>query len=246
MKKRIFLGLLMVVVFAFPALPETLRVMSFNVRLPSPGDGENIWEKRRDILVETIRLKNPDIMGTQELHKAQGDYIVGKLPEYRWFGISRRGTEQDEYMGIFYKHEALRVVESGNFFLSDTPEKPGSMTWGNIYPRMVTWALFEIKQSGVRFYHYNTHFPHRSQDTEARLKCANLVYSRMSQLPSEMPVVLTGDFNTDAGGEVYKVFAGYKDAWLEASKRSGPQTTKSNWTGNTEGSRIDWILYRGP
>ena len=124
MKRRIVLRLLLAMVFTFPALAETLRVMSFNVRLPSPGDGENVWENRRDILVETLRLKNPDVIGTQELYKAQGDYIVERLPDYKWIGISRRGTEQDEYMGVFYKHETLNVVESGNFWLSDTPEKP--------------------------------------------------------------------------------------------------------------------------
>ena len=56
---------------------------------------------------------------------------------------------------------------------------------------------------------------------------------------------MTGDFNADAGGEVYKVFTGLKDAWLEAGKRSGPETTSCRWVGNTEGRRIDWIMYRG-
>jgi endonuclease/exonuclease/phosphatase family metal-dependent hydrolase len=225
---------------------ETLRVMTFNVRYPSPDDGPNLWENRRDILVETIRLKDPDLMGTQELFYSQGQYIVEKLPEYSWFGISRRGNHEDEHMGVFYKKDRLKLLDSGNFWLSETPEIPGSMSWDVSLPRMVTWGLFEIVGTRQRFYHYNTHFPHRRQDQEARVECAKVIADRMRTLPANLPFILTGDFNAQAGEEVYKVLVPpLKDAWVETVQKSGPETTSSRWTGNTEGRRIDWILYRG-
>ena len=79
-----------------PAAAQTLRVMSFNVRLPSPDDGANRWELRRDLMVRTIREQAPDLVGTQELYKLQGDYLVGKLAHYAWFGRGRRGDRGDE------------------------------------------------------------------------------------------------------------------------------------------------------
>ena len=137
-----------------PGFSQALRVMSFNIRLPSPNDGPNVWENRRDILVETIRRKTPDLIGTQELFYTQGQYIVDRLPEYTWFGMSRRGNHEDEHMRVFYKKGKLRLLESGNFWLSESPEKPGSMSWNVSLPRMVTWALFELPSSGRRFYLY--------------------------------------------------------------------------------------------
>lgn len=245
MRNRLLLVIAACLVLTPLASAASLRVMSFNVRLPSPNDGPNVWENRRDILVETIRRSDPDVLGTQELFQLQGDYIAGKLPEYEWFGISRRGNREDEFMGVFFKPAKLRVVESGDFWLSETPDVPGSQSWDVSLPRMVTWALFEWKKSGERFYFYNTHFPHRRQDEAARGECAKVIAGRIAKLPEDVPFVMTGDFNADAGGEVYQVFQGLKDAWLEAAKRTGPETTSSRWVGNTEGRRIDWILYRG-
>ncbi len=228
-----------------PAAAESLRVMTFNVRYPSKGDGENVWERRRDLLAATIRERNPDVFGTQELYHEQGEYIVGKLPGYVWFGVSRRGNQTDEHMGVFYKKSALKLVESGNFWLSETPETPGSMSWDVSLPRMVTWGLFETR-AGRRFYFYNTHFPHRAEDQAARIECAKIVASRLTSLPGNLPFLLTGDFNTQLGDEVHKVLTPYlADAWQQAPKRAGPETTQSRWTGSTTGPRIDWILYRG-
>jgi len=250
-------------VAALAARPETLRVMTFNVRYPAKSDGPNIWENRRDLLVETIRLKDPGIFGTQELFHEQGQYIVEKLPEYAWFGLSRRGNQQDEHMGVFYKRDQLRRVESGDFWLSEAPDVPGSISWNVSLPRMVTWGLFEIQGSGRRFYFYNTHFPHRREDEPARLNCARLIAERIGKLPPRVPFILTGDFNAPAGGEVYKVLLeergqatlspggqgglspALRDAWTTAAKRAGPEATFSAFKGNTEGPRIDWIFYRG-
>jgi endonuclease/exonuclease/phosphatase family metal-dependent hydrolase len=224
---------ILLLLFVLPLSAQTLRVMTFNVRYPSPGDGPNLWTLRRDLLVSVIRDKNPDVMGTQELFKEQGDYLAEKLPAYEWFGISRRGNREDEHMGVFYKKDTLRLVESGNFWLSEAPETPGSMSWNVSLPRMVTWGLFEMKAGGRRFYYFNTHFPHRREDAEARLNCAKVIMDRVGRLPKNVPVVLTGDFNSAP------------DARLTAARRTGPDGTNSGFSGRTEGPRIDWIFYRG-
>lgn len=226
---------------------ETLRVMTFNVRYPNPGDGANVWSARRDLLVETIRIRRPDVIGTQELFYEQGQYIVEKLPEYAWFGLSRRGDHEDEHMGVFYLKDRLRVVESGDFWLSVTPEKPGSISWNMSLPRMVTWAVFEIAGSGKRFRYFNTHFAHRREDERARLNSARLIACRIELLDPDEAVVLTGDFNAPAGGAVHEALARLlRDAWTEASERKGPEDTFHGFTGKPRPGRIDWILFRAP
>lgn len=226
---------------------ESLKVMTFNVRYPAKSDGPDLWDLRRDRLVATIKDKSPDIFGTQELFYEQGQYIVEKAPEYTWFGVSRRGDKTDEHMGVFYKPDVLKLVESGNFWLSETPEKAGSISWNVTLPRMVTWGLFEVKKSGKRFYLYNTHFPHRGQqDAEARVECAKVIRERIAKLPKDVPFILTGDFNTDVGSAPYKLLAeGLTDAWDTAAAKSGPRGTFHGFKGTPGQARIDWILFRG-
>ena len=243
--------LLLTAVFVFAAAQvtslaaQTLRVMSFNVRTGIANDGLNDWDHRGDIMVRTIREQHPDVLGTQELNKFQGDYIVSKLPQYVWFGIGRHGDDGDEHMGVFYRADRLRVIDSGNYWLSDTPNKPGSISWGNPYPRMVTWALFERKTNGRRFYYCNTHFPYRDQDELARTRSAEEILAHLNALSATLPIVMTGDFNSAPDKLDHAVLTSLlDDAWISAASRSGPEKTFHNFTGIPD-RRIDWILYRG-
>ena len=243
--------LLLTAVFVFAAAQvtslaaQTLRVMSFNVRTGIANDGLNDWDHRRDIMVRTIREQHPDVLGTQELNKFQGDYIVSKLPQYVWFGIGRHGDDGDEHMGVFYRTDRLRMIDSGNYWLSDTPNKPGSISWGNPYPRMVTWALFERKTNGRRFYYCNTHFPYRDQDELARTRSAEEILAHLNALSATLPIVMTGDFNSAPDKLDHAVLTSLlDDAWISAASRSGPEKTFHNFTGIPD-RRIDWILYRG-
>jgi endonuclease/exonuclease/phosphatase family metal-dependent hydrolase len=224
---------------------DTLRVMTFNVRLPMASDGPERWEARRDLFVKTIREEHPDVFGTQELYKEQGDYVVAKLPGYKWFGMGRKGGEGDEHMGVFYRADELRVLDSGNFWLSDTPDVPGSDTWATPFPRMVTWARFQRESDGRTFVMFDTHLPYRDQDDAAREKGAALILKRIAKLPPDEPFVLTGDFNTSPDSKVHAMLTEHlEDAWLVAPRRAGPEKTFHDFTGNPD-RRIDWILVRG-
>ena len=224
--------------------PE-VKVMTFNIRLPLAQDGPNEWQHRRDIAAATIAGEQPDIIGTQELHKPQGDYLVGRLPRYSWIGVDRRGGHADEHMGIFYRRDRLALLQHGNYWLSDTPLAPGSISWGHPYPRMVTWGLFETKPGRSRFYVVNTHFPYRQEDEDARLKAARMIASWIALLKPEIPVILLGDFNTVPDGAVHAALTSrLSDAWLEAPYRQGPAETFHAFSGKAD-RRIDWILTRG-
>lgn len=240
------LALLFAATTAAAAPPEPpLRVMTFNVRLPLAQDGPNAWEQRRDLAVRMIRAEQPDIIGTQELHKVQGDFLLAKLPGYAWFGMGRRGGHDDEHMGIFYRRDRMRVLALGNFWLSDTPNLPGSISWGHPYPRMVTWGLFETSK-GSRFYVANTHFPYRPEDGDARLKAAAQIAGWIETLPTGVPLILTGDFNARPGSPEHGLLTEkLADAWTGAPVREGPDATFHTFTGTPDGRRIDWILLRG-
>jgi endonuclease/exonuclease/phosphatase family metal-dependent hydrolase len=228
-----------------PTMAQPLRVMTFNVRLLTDSDGANRWEARRALMAKTIAQENPDLIGTQELFQRQGDELVARLPQYAWFGQGRRGGSGDEHMGVFYRKDRLRVLSSGDFWLSDTPEAVGSISWGNLYPRMVTWARFQRIADGATFVLYNTHLPYREQDEPARERGAALILARLRQLSADEPIILTGDFNTEPDGSTHSLLTtALADAWTAAPRRLGPPGTFHNFTGKAD-RRIDWVLFRG-
>ena len=226
------------------AASAPLRVMTFNVRVPVDTD-MNAWANRRDLMVSVIKAEHPDLLGTQELTEEQGEYLAAHLPGYAWFGQGREGGTKGEHMGVFYRTDRLEVLRSGDFWLSDTPAVPGSKTWGQPYPRMVTWARFRLRDGGGTFDYFNTHFPYRPEDVRARMLSADEILQRIGKLPSTARVILAGDFNCGPDSPVYAKLTGtLHDAWAAAGSRSGPGKTFHNFTGNPD-QRIDWILTRG-
>ncbi len=246
MRLIVRLALAMLLCAGAPAWAQApLTVMSFNIRYANDADGVNAWDNRRDVTVAMLEKAAPDLFGTQELLKPQGDYLVAKLKGYKWFGVGRRGGDEDEHMGIFYRTDRLRLIDSGNFWLSDTPAVPGSAAWGADLPRLATWGLFETVDGKRRFYAFNTHLPHRAQDEGAREKGAALVLARIKAVAGNLPVVLTGDFNTLPGSSTHRTLsANLQDAWTRAPKREGPAGTFHGFTGKAD-KRIDWIFTRG-
>ena len=232
---------------AMPAIAAdtALRIMSFNIRLPAESDGVDYWETRKPLAVRMLREQQPDVIGLQELVKAQADYLARELPQYAWFGRGREADGGGEHMGVFYRKDRLKVIESGDFWLSDTPDVAGSITWGHPHPRMVTWALFEQRSDGRRFYLFNTHLPYRDEDEAVRLKGAQAIARHLATLPDDVPVVLTGDFNTTPDSDAHAVLAGtLQDAWTTAPRVEGIDATFHGFTGKAD-RRIDWIFVRG-
>lgn len=239
------LGLLLLGLVAACAPTPSLKVMSFNVRYPS-DEGPTRWEVRKPVMEATIRDVRPDLIGTQELFQRQGDDLVRALPGYRWFGRDRRGEHTDEHMGIFYRTDRLRLMSQGDFWLSDTPEVVGSMSWGTDLPRLANWGVFETLGSKPRrFLFVDTHLPHRDQDEAARERGVALILSRLPAIAQDLPVIIAGDFNAEPSSRVYAAMsAALTDAWASAPRRTGPEGTFHNFTGTPE-KRIDYLFVRG-
>ncbi len=228
-----------------------LRVMSFNLRYLNDFDpSPHTWEERRSTIRQVIRKEQPDIIGTQEAVYEQVKDVAADLPNYEWIGQGREGGNEGEFMSIFYNENRFTPLEYDHFWLSDTPDVVGSMSWGNTIPRMVTWVKFLDERSGEEFYFVNTHFDHMSE--EAREKSAALISEKVKEFNQDLPVILTGDFNAGPDSEPYQILieqGGFTDTWTAAETRIndgfGTFTGFEDATGGGADNRIDWILSKG-
>jgi endonuclease/exonuclease/phosphatase family metal-dependent hydrolase len=177
------------------ASEPNLVVMTFNIRYGTADDRENNWASRKDMACEVLRRHNPDIVGLQEALRSQIDDIRAALPQYAEIGVGRDdGKTKGEYSAILYRKDRLDVDESGTFWHSDTPEVPGSTSWGNTITRVCTWGRFLRKGSREPFYLFNTHLDHQSQPSRER--SAVLLAGRIAERKHADPVLVTGDFNS--------------------------------------------------
>jgi endonuclease/exonuclease/phosphatase family metal-dependent hydrolase len=182
---------------------KTINVMSFNIRYDNPGDKENRWTYRKEMVAATIRFHEADIAGLQEALNHQVKDLETLLPEYGWFGVGRDdGREAGEYAPIFYLKDRFTILHQSFFWLSDTPEKPGK-AWDAACPRIVTWGKIEETRTGKTFFFFNTHFDHVGE--EARIKSAGLLLEKIDEVTGNYPVILTGDFNCTEKDMPYKI-----------------------------------------
>lgn len=174
---------------------DTLRMTSFNIRLSSVDDGINNWNLRKPLVRSYVEKSMPDILGVQEALPNQISFL-DSIPNYEYVGVGRdNGMTLGEYCAIFYNSNKLEVKESGTFWLSQNPLKPG-LGWDAVCNRICTWAKFKDK-SGKEFYVFNTHFDHMG--VKARIESARLITSKIALVDPDYPVFLSGDLNTEEG-----------------------------------------------
>ena len=230
-------------------------VMTFNIRTASGRDGDDAWPYRKALVVEAIERFAPQVLGLQEALGEQIAYLDAMLPDYRWLGIDRGlngGVGLSEYTPIFYRHVELSPIESGNFWLTSTPDAPPARQEGRRRGRggrIVTWARFHHRETGRQIYVYNTHFT--VSRGSSQLDSASLVATRVAALPAGTAVVVLGDFNNSAGdSDTWRAATarGLRDAWVLAEETRGPPTTYGGFgpPGDDLPERVDWILVGGP
>lgn len=214
---------------------QALRVMTFNLRRDVEADGVNRWENRRDDAAELVRREAPDVLGTQEGLAHQLADLDERLPGYARIGRSRDAEGADEACAIYYDTRRLGLLAWGDLWLSDTPSEPGSATWGNRHPRLVTWAKFEDRLAGGTFTVANTHLDHESEN--ARQRAARFLAER---LPG---AILMGDFNATPGEPTYALLtaAGWADAHHAHEAPGDAAPTFHGFTGRPW-ARLDWVL----
>ncbi|CAH0999105.1 hypothetical protein LEM8419_00401 [Neolewinella maritima] len=224
---------------------QSLKVMTYNVRLDVASDSLNAWPHRRDFLADQIEFHAPDVLGTQEGTPGQIDWLDERLTGYARIGEGREGGHRGEYSAIYYDRHRLAVQQSGTFWLSETPDTV-SVGWDAALPRIVTWGRFRDRDTWRDFYAFNTHFDHRGE--EARLRSAELILTMIDSLnPDGLPFVLTGDLNLTPDSAPLQLLSDtLTDAFVAAPVRLGPAGTFTGFDyGAPATRRIDYI-FAGP
>ena len=209
MKTRLLLLLAMLpAMMCFSAPKEKtakLRWGTFNIRLQTPVDDKEGfgWDVRRDRVANYIREKHLDVVGMQEVLHGQLEDLLARLPEYDYVGVGRTdGKTKGEYSPVFFLREKFEVLEKGNFWLSETPEVPGSVGWDAALERIASYAKLKDKRTGKVFMAVNTHFDHVG--VKARRESAKLIMRKIQEIVGDRPAVVTGDFNVTEDDEAYK------------------------------------------
>lgn len=259
MKKLLLIALIIVASLQLSA--QEMLVGSYNIRYKNWNDsvqGE-MWPKRCQVICDQVNFMAPDIFGTQEVLYEQLVDMQNALDGYAYIGIGRDdGKHAGEHEAIFYKKDKLVLLDHGDFWLSETPEKPG-LGWDAVCFRICIWGKFAMKpQKEVRhglfnrrkkapmqeFYFFNLHMDHVG--VVARREAAKLVVARIREIAQGQPVILTGDFNVDQTNEIYTIFTQsglLKDSYDAARIRFAENGTFNNFKTNYyTTSRIDHVF----
>jgi endonuclease/exonuclease/phosphatase family metal-dependent hydrolase len=197
-------------VFGQAVSTNALRVMSFNIRYNEPRDGVNAWANRKTKVSDVIRFHKADLIGVQEAQYNQLQDLEKLLPDFAWCGVGRDGPEKGEFSAILYRKSRFKLLATKTFWLSETPTAVGSKGWDANFPRIVTWANFEDRQTKKKFFLFNTHFDHIG--AKARAESAKLLLAEVPRIAGKLPFVVTGDFNATEDTNVYRILTGKEDA----------------------------------
>lgn len=228
-----------------------VRVMSFNVRYGTAPDGDNRWERRRDLFFETIEKFQPDLIGFQEVVTLQYDAIAERMKGHAFCGVGREdGQRKGEYSSIGYRRDRFAAVASGTFWLSESPTVVGSKSWDSALPRICTWVRLRETASGREFVYANTHFDHRG--VVARREAARVLSEQLRPIAAGGPAILSGDLNINEDNPAYSALVKPPQAewipWIDSYRTLHPQrqpdeASFNGFKGTVQGARIDFIFH---
>ncbi len=225
-------------------MAQDIQIITYNIRYNNPDDGINAWPNRSKEVAALLNFHKADIFGLQEALNGQIEDIQALLPHMKWIGAGRDdGKKAGEFSPIFYNSNKFKALKSGWFWLSQTPEKPG-LGWDAACTRICTWVLFEADKKDQQFLVFNTHFDH--QGVKARTESAKLILRKIEELnPSNLPVILTGDFNmTPEQGPIAVITKELKDSrTISKDAPYGPTGTFNDFKFDSPlKERIDYIF----
>jgi len=224
------------------------KLMSFNVRYEHNEDNSsNNWAYRKYAVYSMLGEQKPLVMGTQECLMSQRNDILQNVKFYRAFGGGRNTGKEDsnsdgESMSIFYLPDSLELVNCGTFWLSETPDAPGSKGWDAACIRCCTWGLFRHKRLDKSFYYFNTHLDHKG--VTARTEEMKLLKAKMAEINSSgLPYALSADFNTTESDKIFN------DIYtvMNSARSTAPSTDAAgSYNGyGASNKAIDHIFYTG-
>ena len=202
MKIKYTLLIALMVVVNTLTMAQQFTVGSFNVRNDNPGDVGNLWSQRKQVVANLLRFHQFDVFGTQEGKKNQIDDLIQLLPEYTQYGRGRDdGRSAGEHSSIFYKKDKFKLLDKGDFWLSEKPDQPGLGWDATCCNRICSWVYLQDVKSGKKFYFFNAHYDHEGK--VARLESSKLVLKKIKEIAGNQPVIFTGDLNGNHQSEWY-------------------------------------------
>jgi endonuclease/exonuclease/phosphatase family metal-dependent hydrolase len=229
----------------------TLKVMTFNIRYDNPRDSINAWPNRAGIVSKFLIDEKPDLIGLQEVLIHQYEFLDSVLVEYESVGVGRTdGARAGEMNPVFFRKDRFDIVRTITFWLSETPDIPGSQAWGANLPRIVTWIELAEKETSRHLFFFNTHFAHDSDS--ARVLSSHLLLQKVDSIASGFPFIITGDFNQLPDSKGYSVLTGpfesvplFRDSHSISGKRpGGPLYTFNGFADKIGAGRIDYIFVK--
>ncbi len=222
--------------------------MSFNVRGARRSDGKNAWDKRASLNVDVIRRWAPDLIGFQEFQRGNQETYERELSGYESIlGPKYENRKPHAFNAIFWDAGRLELLESGGFWLSETPDE-FSGAWDTAQKRSANWLHFRLLPEDREFIHLNTHLDHKS--APARQKGTKLIVEKLDAMDGA-PKIVTGDFNAEPGKLAHETFseAGFEEAHVQAGnpraktfhrfqgESFSPKKSGREW-------RMDWVFLR--
>jgi endonuclease/exonuclease/phosphatase family metal-dependent hydrolase len=226
-----------------------LKVLTLNIRYDNPADTPNDWPSRKNFVLSFMGDEAADIFGLQEALWHQYHFLDSALTGYESIAAGRDdGKREGEMTPVFYRKDRFRALNSGTFWLSETPDVPGSKGWGAVLPRIVTWAELKDNHSKRSFFFFNTHYSHMSDS--ARLMSSGIILEEVKKIAGDSPFILTGDFNMLPESDAYATLTenGREDALIVDSyliSETVPSELAYTFNGfrDEEGEgRIDYIF----
>lgn len=219
------------------------HIATYNIRYNNPDDGVNAWPNRKEVVKSLIRYHEFDIFGIQEGLRSQLDDL-GEMTEFAFIGKGRDdGKQAGEHSAIFYRKDRFKLLQSGDFWLSETPEKP-SLGWdATCCNRICSWSKFNDLKTKKTFYVFNAHFDH--QGLEARRQSGKLMVQKIKEIAKNNPTICLGDFNSTSDTEQIKTMQTLlQDAFrITVTPPYGPEGTFNAFKFNAPlGDRIDYIF----
>lgn len=224
-----------------------LLIASYNTAAPWGSLIEGTYTTRRaHLFAQQINNTLPDSFGVQEINSDWVARFKELLTQYDYYGVKRGGDDKErtsEMSGIFYLKDKFTLLDSGTFWISNTPDTESKFDGAACY-RICSFAVLENKTTGFKYIHMNTHLDHVS--TEAQNLGGNLILGKAQELKQSYPeakIVITGDFNQSMDGEAVKILSANGFANANTVVENGDKiATYHGWTGNKEDAPIDFIF----
>ncbi|MBQ8893152.1 MAG: endonuclease/exonuclease/phosphatase family protein [Clostridia bacterium] len=215
------------------AVENKIKVVSYNIRCANDANGNSIKE-RAPRLEQVIGKYDPDIMGFQEFVPEWNNYVEPAFSDTYDYIIYYRSKDNYEGTPVFWKRNKFKLLDSGVFWLSETPDTE-SLGWDADYYRICSWIKLEVRATGKVFYYYNTHFDYTEPP---QVPSAQLMTERVV---ADAPVIVTGDFNMTPKSKGY---AAMTEVFADANTAGDTTATFTDYGTKEDPILIDYIFTK--